>query len=116
MKREEDEKLWDLLGHAAEPQVSPFFARNVIRKIREVRGEGIARRWFGLRWLMPAAGLAVAIIAALSLRVQMPDRTRSNSPRETLAVIEAQDSDLIADLDDLVGSDDGNSWEDVALL
>jgi hypothetical protein len=116
MRREEDEKLWDLLGHAAKPEVSPFFARNVVRRIREGRGEGTARRWFSLRWLVPAAGLALAIIAALSLRVQMPDRTRSISQPQTLALIETQDSELIADLDDLVTSDDGNTWDDVVLL
>ena len=38
MKREEDEKLWDLLGRSAEPKVSPFFARNILRKIREAQG------------------------------------------------------------------------------
>lgn len=116
MKREEDEKLWDLLGHGAEPQVSPFFARNVVRKIREARGERSARRWFSLRWLVPAAGTAVAIIAALSLRVQMPDRSHSDSQAETLALGETQDSELIADLDDLVASDDSNSWDDAVLL
>src|SRR5438045_2812557 len=118
MKREEDEKLWDLLGHAAEPRVSPFFARNVVRKMREAQGESSARPWWNLRWLVPAAAVAVALIAALSLRLQTPERSHSN-PREntlTLTLSEGQDTDLLTDLDDLVASDDSNSLEDGVLL
>jgi hypothetical protein len=116
MKREEDEKLWDLLGHSAEPEVSPFFARNVVRKIREARGESAPRRWWNLRWLVPAAGVAVAIIAAFSLRLQMPKPSQADPRGASVAFSEAQDADLMADLDDLVSSDDSNSWEDSVLL
>jgi hypothetical protein len=116
MKREEDEKLWDLLGRSAEPKVSPFFARNVLRKIREAQGESPARPWWSLRWLVPAAGVAVAIIAAVSLRVQMPNRSPSDAQGDRLVLSEAQDVDLIADLDDLVAADDGNSLDESVLM
>jgi hypothetical protein len=116
MKREEDEKLWDLLGHSAEPKVSPFFSRNVVRKIRETQGETSAGRWWNLRWLVPATGLAVAVLAALLLRVQVP-RSTPPDPRENgLALSEIQDSELIADLDDLVGSDDVGFLDDESVL
>jgi len=116
MKREEDEQLWDLLGHSAEPQVSPFFARNVLRKIREAQGESTARPRWSLRWLVPAAGVAVAIIAAVSLRFQVPVHSESKSRGDALALAETQDSDLIADLDDLVSADDSTSLDDSVLL
>jgi hypothetical protein len=116
MKREEDEKLWDLLGHSAEPKVSPFFARNVVRKIREAQGEAPGRPWWHLRWAVPAAGVAVAVIAAFSLRVQMPQQSHSDFGGDALALAEAQDSDLMLDLDDLVGSDDSISLDDSILL
>lgn len=113
MKREDDEKLWDLLGQAAEPKISPFFARNVLREIRESRGGSRVAGW--LQWLVPATGVAVAVIAALFLRVQIPDRNQSDSS-DQLALIEAQDSEVMADLDDLFASDDSISWDDAVLL
>jgi hypothetical protein len=116
MRREEDEKLWDLLGHSAEPKVSPFFARNVVRKIREAQGETPARPWWHLRWAVPAAGVAVAVIAAFSPRVQMPQQSHSDPGGDSVAMSEAQDGDLMTDLDDLFASDDSNSLDDSVLL
>jgi hypothetical protein len=116
MKREEDEKLWDLLGHATEPAASPFFARNVLRKLREAQGDSSPRRgWYG-RWLVPAAGVAVVIIAGLALPTQILHRHHSDSRPETVAYADGQDSDLMADLDDLMGSDDATMDDDVVLL
>ena len=114
MKREDDEKLWDLLGRSAEPKVSPFFARNVLREVRESESRSRVGGW--LKWLVPAAGVAVAIIAALFLRVQTPDPSYSESRAETLTFVESQDSELIADLDVLIESDDNNSWDESVLL
>lgn len=114
MKREDDEELWDLLGQAAEPKISPFFARNVLREIRESRGSSRVTPW--LKWLVPATGVAVAVSAALFLRVQTPDRNYSESPADKLALMEAQDSEIMADLDDLIASDDSNAWDDAVLL
>ena len=115
MKREDDEKLWDLLGHSADPKVSPFFARNVVRKIREA-GESTARPWWSLRWLVPATGVAVAVLAALLLRVQVPEARNSDSREDGLALSEVQDSELIADLDDLVGTDEVGLLDDESVL
>jgi hypothetical protein len=115
MKREEDEKLWDLLGHAAEPVASPFFARNVLRKIREAQGESAPRRWYG-RWLVPAAGVAVVIIAGLALPTQVIQQNHSNSRTDSVALTDGADSDLVADLDDLMGSDDSNALDESILL
>jgi len=113
MKREEDEKLWDLLGHASGPAASPFFARNVLRKIREARGELSPRRWY-VRWLVPAAGVAVVIVAGLALPSQIIKQQHSNS--EAVALADGQDSELMADLDDLMASDESSAFEDVVTL
>src|SRR6476661_4617877 len=115
MKREEDEKLWDLLGHASEPTASPFFARNVLRKIREAQGEASPRHWY-VRWLVPAAGVAVVIIAGLALPTQVIKQHRSSSQAEAVALAEGQDSELMADLEDLMGSDESSALEDAVTL
>jgi hypothetical protein len=116
MKREEDEKLWDLLGRATEPApVSPFFARNVLRKVREAQGDSTPRRWYA-RWLVPAAGVAVVIIAGLALPTQIVRQNHSNPRSDSVALTEAADSDLMADLDDLMGSDDSNALDESILL
>ena len=115
MNRKEDEKLWDLLGRATEPAVSPFFARNVMRKLREAQGESEPRRGWYLRWLVPAAGVAVVIIAGLALPTQLIKQHRSNSRPDIVSFSDSQDSDLMADLDDLMGSDD-SSLEDAVML
>jgi hypothetical protein len=35
---------------------------------------------------------------------------------DKLAIVEAQDNEVIADFEDLVASDDSNSWDDGVLL
>jgi len=114
MKREDDEQLWDLLGKSSQPKISPFFARNVLREIREPRRQTWLSRWLTVRRLVPAAGVAVAVIAASMLWVQSPAPTSPEPDR--VAQLEAQDYEVIADLDELVASDDGNLWEDDSVL
>jgi hypothetical protein len=117
MKREEDEKLWDLLGRATEPAAaSPFFARNVLRKIREARGDAAPRRWYA-RWLVPAAGVAVVIIAGLALPTHIIKQNHLTPGADAVALTEAAaDNDLMVDLDDLMGSDDSNALDESILL
>jgi hypothetical protein len=117
MKREEDEKLWDLLGHATEPATaSPFFARNVLRKIREAQGDPAPRRWYA-RWLVPAAVVDVVIIAGLALPTQIIKHNHPTSRADSVALTEAAaDNDLMADLDDMMGSDDSNALDESILL
>src|SRR6266566_2462204 len=61
MEPEDDKQLWDVLGRVPGPNLSPFFARNVVRKIRQgaTRFER-ARNWFSLRYRAGAAATAIA--------------------------------------------------------
>ena len=117
MKREDDDKLWDLLGHSAEPKVSPFFARNILRTIREEQPGRAPRRWWRPQWLVPVAGVAVVIIAALTFPSHLVERNQAeSSSAEIVTAAESQDNDLLADLDDLVGPEDSLVLDDGVLL
>jgi hypothetical protein len=116
MKRDDDQELWDLLGRAAEPRISPFFARNVLREIRKPGGWTTLRGWLNLRRLIPAAGLAGALMAVVFLRMHTSVAPLAGSSSDMLANVDAQDSEVIADLDDLLASDDNNSLDDTVLL
>lgn len=116
MKREDDQELWDLLGQAAEPKISPFFARNVLRETRKSAGWANLREWLNLRRLLPAASLAAALIAVVFLRMHTSVVPLAGPPSDILANVDAQDYEVIADLDDLLASDDNNSLDDSVLL
>jgi hypothetical protein len=113
MKREDDQQLWDLLGQAAEPKLSPFFARNVVRTIRHrPQVFGWLAALVSARRLVPAAGLAAAIVAAM-LAIHRPTVQKStDSTPEIIAKIDPQDYDVIADLDELLVTDESSLWDD----
>ena len=116
MKRDDDQELWDLLGQAAEPKISPFFARNVVREVRTAGQASTWRRWLYPRRLIPAAGMAAVLVALTLLRLSAPVAPMANPPSDSVASVEAQDYEVMADLDDLLASDDGNSLDDSVLL
>jgi hypothetical protein len=114
MKREDDQQLWDLLGQAPRAQLSPFFARNVLRRIREERQRfNWIRVWFSWRRLVPASGLAVAAIAAIIATHDQPaPQAVLESEPDVVAKIDPQDYEVVADLDELVASDENSLWDD----
>jgi len=118
MKREDDEQLWDLLGRAAERKVSPFFARNVLRQIRQQpRFSERVARWLSWRQLVPASALAVVAVTAVVVthRVAGPQSRVDKTP-DVVARIDPQDYEVVADLDDLLASEDNNLWDDNSTL
>ena len=111
MKREEDQELWDLLGRAGQPTLSPFFARNVVRQIRqEPDWRQSVQRWFTFRRLIPAAAFAVAIVAT-TLSIRVPTTSDETVP-ETVAKLDPQDFEIVADLDDLIAMQEDGLWEE----
>ena len=116
MNRDADKELWDLLGRTAKPSVSPFFARNVLREIRKPNRWTTFSGWLNPRRLIPATGVAVALIAIILLRTETAVTPVPNVDSAKLAIIEAQDNEVMADFEDLLASDDSNSLEDSVLL
>ena len=116
MRREDDEKLWDLLGQATTPAVSPFFARNVLRTIRQRPGF-LHSGWFRLSQLIPAATVAVALIVAVFVaRVPNGSAVATINDSDPMAKIDPQDYEVVADLDELVASDENALWDDNSSL
>lgn len=113
MKREDDQQLWDLLGQASEPKLSPFFARNVLRAVRQRPGWlGWAGGWLAPRKLVPITGLAVAIVAAIITFHHPAIRKSADSTPDVIAQIDPQDYEVVADLDELLVTDESNLWDD----
>jgi hypothetical protein len=118
MKRVDDEKLWDLLGQLEAPEASPFFARNVVRTVREqpvwTRSIG---DWFRLKLLVPATTVAVALLVGVFV-ARVPTRTELAVTNESdpVAQIDPQDYDVVADLEELIASDENALWDDNSSL
>jgi hypothetical protein len=114
MKREEDPELWDLLGKSSDSVLSPFFARNVLRKVRqESSWRDRVSSWFRPKRLIPAAGVALAlIVASMSIHLPKTNDLSSDDPPDTVASVDPQDYDVVADLDDLLASEDDNVWSE----
>jgi len=113
MKREDDQQLWDLLGQTTQRQLSPFFARNVVRRIREQpdRFERL-RSWLTPRKLVPVTGLVVAVIAVILATHQPATRNQADSAPDVIAAIDPQDYDVVADLDELLATDENSLWDE----
>ncbi len=115
MKEDEHDDLWDFLGKAREPKVSAFFAANVMRKVREEmeRPKGFAAlaQWLRRKWFIPvtATACAIAALAFLPEKAVIPSVGPSLDDM-ALAVAEASELNLIADLDTLVAAEDNALW------
>jgi hypothetical protein len=115
MKREDDQELWDLLGHAGgPPKFSDFFARNVVRQVRAQRHplEGF-RGWLSLRRLIPTSAVAIALVAAfIAVRPPLSRPQTSEGTPDVVAKVDIKDYDVVADLDELIASDETSLWDD----
>jgi len=117
MERQDDKELWDILGRLPEPAVSPFFARNVLRKIRqEATGFDRARNWFSLRRLVAASAVAIVVVG-MAIATHHPISQRASATDlDVVAKIDPQDYDVVADLDELIAWDENNVWEEKPTL
>lgn len=115
MERNDDQKLWDLLGSSRAPEVSPFFSRNVLRRLREESLVPPRPGWFSWRRILPLsalAGASAAILIGYTVSFQTPPAVDN----DVVAKIDAQDYEVVADLDNLLASDDNNLWDDNSSL
>jgi hypothetical protein len=117
MEPQDDKQLWDILGRVPEPTLSPFFARNVVRKIRqEATRFGRARNWFSLRRLVAASAVAIVVVGMAIATHHPISQTASSNDLDVVAKIDPQDYDVVADLDELIAWDENNVWEEKPTL
>jgi hypothetical protein len=117
MEPEDDKQLWDVLGRLPGPTLSPFFARNVVRQIRQksTRFER-ARNWFNLRRLVAASAVAIVVVG-MAIATHRPTSQRTSaSDLDVVAKIDPQDYDVVVDLDELIAWDENTVWEDKPTL
>jgi hypothetical protein len=117
MDREDDKQLWDILDRVRKPTVSPFFARNVVRSIRqEATGFERVRSWFSWRRLA-AASAAVVLVIGMAIATHHPvSQTTAANDSDVVAKIDPQDYDVVADLDELIAWDENSVWEEKPTL
>lgn len=117
MKREDDQALWDLLGKADALAPSPFFARNVLRQIRQAPSwRDRVLLWLRPKRLVPIAGVALTlVVASMSIHLAKPGSSPDDPP-DAVVRIDPQDYDVVADLDDLLASEDDSLWNGNASL
>src|SRR6266436_1344830 len=117
MEPEDDKQLWDVLGRVPGPTLSPFFARNVVRKIRQGATHfERARNWFSLRRLVAAAAVAIVVVGMAIATHRPISRTAAASDLEVVTKIDPQDYDAVADLDELIAWDENSVWEEKPTL
>jgi hypothetical protein len=117
MDREDDKQLWDILARVPQPTLSPFFARNVVRSVRQeaTRFERM-RHWFSWRRLAAASAVVIVVVGmAIATHHPVSQRATANDS-DVVAKIEPQDYDVVADLDELIAWDENSVWEDKPTL
>ena len=117
MDREDDKQLWDILGRIPEPKLSPFFARNVVRSVRQeaTRFERM-RSWFSWRRLAAASAVVIVVIGMAIATHHPVSQTTVANDSDVVAKIDPQDYDVVADLDELIAWDENTVWEDKPTL
>lgn len=122
MEREDDKELWELLGKKRSAEMSPFFARNVLRQVREEAQENSSLNflssWLRPRVFVPVSALAAAlVVAGLTFEFRpLGDGGAGDDPPDLIASIDPQDFDVVADLDDLLAGEDDSLWSDSSSL
>ena len=117
MDREDDKELWEVLGRVPEPTLSPFFARNVVRSVRQkaTRFDRM-RGWFGWRRLAAASAVVILVIGVTIATHHPVSQTPAKNDSDVVAKIDPQDYDVVADLDELIAWDENSVWEDKPTL
>ncbi|MDQ3621258.1 MAG: hypothetical protein M3463_02045 [Verrucomicrobiota bacterium] len=119
-RNDEHDDLWELLGHARQETLSPFFARNVLRDVRHLQhGPSSIAGWLRQHWQWAVIGSCAVLIAILSwTNGERPGTLAHDEPLDQTEQIQIQllakqvsespDLHVIANLDELL--EDNSIW------
>ena len=122
MNHDDHDDLWELLGKAREPAVSPYFSRHVLRTIRNGQSGTVGGAWvtWVLRhWQTPAMAACALAIAGLVLehrpavrgeRPQPAVAAQPLAPETTGTLAALPDLGVIGHLDELMDSESNSVW------
>ena len=110
MNSDEYDPLWDLLGKAKQPTVSPFFARNVARAVRSMETErpGIFA-WLRNSWRVAVPVAAAALVVMVSA-IGLQHHSKPQPNPVSIQIVNNPDYDVINHLDELVDSEENAIW------
>ena len=121
--KDDNDKLWELLGKTRQPEVSPFFSRNILRAVRQEEQErpAIRGRFSRLirvlnRWTWQTA-IACTCVAALLIGAGPGSfmHRRHNEPvqaKTARQIAGNPDYEVIKHLDELVADEESSLWLD----
>ena len=103
MNMDEHDELWELLGKAKKTEVSPFFARNVLRQVRNQKT--VANRFRG--WLPRFALLtALFLLGAGVATLSMPHKPVVQQSK----LAATPDFETLNHLDELLAYEENSTW------
>ncbi len=113
---EEKDELWQLLGKAKTNAGSPLFSRNVLREVRNSRQSprqetGGLFSWLRKRWHLASACALVA--ALLGVTASQFIAHKGHAPQVAQSaneVSKAEDTEVVAHLDELVAYEENSIW------
>ena len=124
MNEDDNDKLWELLGKARQPSVSPFFSRNILRAVRSdsqteeafpttflFRLSRSLRRW---TWQLAIAGTC-AIAALITIAPNTFVRHHHSAavqPGFARQILGNPDYEVIKHLDELQADEESSLWLD----
>ncbi len=129
MKADDNDKLWELLGKARTPAVSPFFSRNVLRAIRQeeetrpplrfprsllFKFTRSARRWVWKAALAGTCAMAALATVATVFPTAFVRHHHTAIMQSGLAkqIVGNPDYEVIKHLDELVADEESSLWLD----
>ena len=123
MNNEQRDPLWELLGKTKNPEVSPFFARNVVREVRALQsrpsdagGAGALAAWIRRSWKLVSVGSLTTVAAVVITFSAISPHHRAPvgavAAASQIPAANSGDYEVISNLDTLVASENSNVWLD----